>query len=161
MRNPGERLSRDLTETKRDEAAPSNQEDAASPVSLREILESFAGWERLAGQITLGSVLPALRRRRSRRRRPPQEQEVQDEDPVGDVHASAVVSIGGVHTDGRGTSQEEEIQDEKVRETFAKSPEWRNRVSNDLIEKKVVDYLVSNQKVKEVVEDANLERNVK
>jgi len=54
-----------------------------------------------------------------------------------------------------------EIHDEKVRETFAKNPEWRNRVSNDLIEKKVVDYLVSNQKVKEVIEDANLERNVK
>jgi trigger factor len=55
----------------------------------------------------------------------------------------------------------EEIQDEKVRSTFAKNPEWRKRISNDLIEKKVVDYLVSNQKVKEVVEDANLERKVK
>ena len=55
----------------------------------------------------------------------------------------------------------DDIEDEKVRSTFAKDPEWRKRISNDLIEKKVVDYLVANQKVKEVVEDANLERKVK
>ena len=54
-----------------------------------------------------------------------------------------------------------DIEDEKVRSTFAKDPEWRKRISNDLIEKKVVDYLVANQKVKEVIEDANLERKVK
>jgi len=54
-----------------------------------------------------------------------------------------------------------DIEDEKVRSTFSKDPEWRKRISNDLIEKKVVDYLVANQKVKEVVEDANLERKVK
>jgi len=54
-----------------------------------------------------------------------------------------------------------DIEDEKVRSTFAKDPEWRKRISSDLIEKKVVDYLVANQKVKEVIEDANLERKVK
>jgi len=54
-----------------------------------------------------------------------------------------------------------DIEDEKVRGTFAKDPEWRKRISSDLIEKKVVDYLVANQKVKEVIENANLERKVK
>ena len=53
------------------------------------------------------------------------------------------------------------IEDEKMREQFSSNPEWRKRISNDLTEKKIVDYLIENQKITEVVEQINKERKVK
>ena len=53
------------------------------------------------------------------------------------------------------------IEDEKLREQFSSNPEWRKRISNDLTEKKIVDYLIENQKITEVVEQINKERKVK
>jgi trigger factor len=53
------------------------------------------------------------------------------------------------------------IEDEKIRTQFSSNPEWRRRISSDLSEKKIVDYLIENQKITEVIEPINKERKVK
>jgi len=53
------------------------------------------------------------------------------------------------------------IEDEKMREQFSSNPEWRRKISSDLAEKKIVDYLMENQKITEIVEPINKERKVK
>ncbi len=55
----------------------------------------------------------------------------------------------------------ENIEDEKMREQFSSNPEWRRRISGDLAEKKILDFLIENQKITEVVEPINKERIAK
>jgi trigger factor len=55
----------------------------------------------------------------------------------------------------------ENIEDEKMKEQFSSNPEWRRRISGDLAEKKILDFLIENQKIKEVFEPINKERIVK
>ena len=44
------------------------------------------------------------------------------------------------------------IEDEKMRDMFSTNPEWKQRISGDLTEKKIVDFLIENQKVTEKIE---------
>jgi trigger factor len=55
----------------------------------------------------------------------------------------------------------ESIEDEKMRTQFSTNPEWRRRISGDLAEKKILDFLIENQKITEVIEPINKERIVK
>ena len=50
----------------------------------------------------------------SRRRRlaTAKEEEVQDEDPIGQLHSAVVIGIGCIKTGRRPTTEEEEVQDE-------------------------------------------------
>ncbi len=44
------------------------------------------------------------------------------------------------------------IEDEKMRDLFSTNPEWKQRISGDLAEKKITDFLIENQKVTETIE---------
>ena len=55
----------------------------------------------------------------------------------------------------------EKIEDKNMREQFRSNPEWMRRIQGDLAEKKVLDFLIENQKITEVVEKVNKERIVK
>lgn len=44
------------------------------------------------------------------------------------------------------------IEDEKMREMFANNAEWKQRISGDLAERKIINFLIENQKITEKVE---------
>lgn len=53
------------------------------------------------------------------------------------------------------------IEDEKMKTQFSSNPEWKNRIRGDLTEKKILEFLIQNQTIKEIVEPINKEREIK